>query len=135
MKQSPDVTPLIFLGRHRSARANPRRYEIPVRMCLGWLVVRPLASIKLTTELLLVMPDILTAPGGADTRVFEGKTHSPGSHTRAPACVQTHTHRHCAVSSNSVSNSKQEGTVEQTKDGEWELLPYCFLCFCDSLRD
>lgn len=42
-------------------------------MCLEWLVVRPLASIKPTAELLLVMPDILTALRGADTRVFEVK--------------------------------------------------------------
>ena len=64
---------LFSLEGTRSARANPRRYEIPVRMCLEWLVVRPLASIKPTTELLLVMLDILTALRGADTRVFEVK--------------------------------------------------------------
>lgn len=60
-----------------SARANPWRYEIPVRMCSEWLVVRPLASIKLTAELLLVMPDILTALKAADTRVFEVKDLPP----------------------------------------------------------
>lgn len=80
---------LFSLEGTRSARANPWRYEIPIRMCLEWLVVRPLASIKPTAELLLVMPDILTAPGGADTRVFEVK-HT-GSHTRAGLCANTPT--------------------------------------------
>lgn len=36
------------------------------------------ASIKLTTELLLVMPDILTSQKGADTRVFEVHRQSLG---------------------------------------------------------
>lgn len=77
-----------------SARANPWRYEIPVRMCLEWLVVRPLASIKPTAELLLVMPDILTALRGAgaeaDTRVFEVKHTVKISHPR----LHKHTHTH-----------------------------------------
>lgn len=62
---------LFSLEATRSARANPWRYEIPVRMCLEWLVVRPLVSIKPTAELLLVMPDILTALRGAGL----GQTH------------------------------------------------------------
>lgn len=86
-----------------SARANPRRYEIPVRMCLEWLVVRPLASIKPTAELLLVMPDILTALKGADTRVFEVKRTVRISHPRL--LVSKHGHCCCAVSSDPVSNS------------------------------
>lgn len=81
-----------------SARANPWRYEIPVRMCLEWLVVRPLASIKPTAELLLVMPDILTAlrgaGAGADTPVFEVK-HTVGirhlhNRTHTGYFLQTH---------------------------------------------
>ena len=99
---------LFSLEARRSARANPWRYEIPVRMCLEWLVVRPLASIKPTAELLLVMPDILTAlrgaGAGANTWVFEVK------HTVKISHPHTHTHKHthsyCAVSSDSASNSK-----------------------------
>lgn len=86
---------LFSLEGTRSARANPRRYEIPVRMCLEWLVVRPLASIKSTTELLLVMADILTALGGtgagANTHVFEVK-HGEISHSHLHKCAHTHTH-------------------------------------------
>lgn len=84
---------LFSLEGTRSAQANPWRYEIPIRMRLEWLVVRPLASIKPTTELLLVMADILTAlrgaVAGADTRVFEVK-HA----VRIPHPRLTHTHIH-----------------------------------------
>lgn len=93
-----------------SARANPWRYEIPVRMCSEWLVVRPLASIKLTAELLLVMPDILTALKAADTRVFEVKDLPPTAIVLLTAVLL-------------------EGTVEQTKGRESELLAYCFSLF------
>lgn len=87
-------------------------------MCLEWLVVRPLASIKPTAELLLVMPDILTAlrgaGAGADTRVFEVKHTVRISHSRLHKCTHAD---YCAVSRDSVSDStSDEGTVEQTKD-------------------
>lgn len=66
-------------------------------MCLEWLVVRPLASIKSTTELLLVMADILTALGGtgagANTHVFEVK-HGEISQSHLHKCAHTHTHTH-----------------------------------------
>lgn len=131
-----------------SARSNPWRYEIPVRMCLEWLVVRPLASIKPTTELLLVMPDILRAlrgaGAGADTWVLEVKHTVRISHP----CLHKHTHTQCfffpanthtafvlrAAILSTVTNMRRELLNKQQTDNKSFYLIF-FLCFFKTLRD
>lgn len=109
---------LFSLEATRSTRASAWRYEIPLRMCLKWLVVRPRASLKPTAELLTPVPDILTAALGARSRLRHlnlwGKTHiwnptarSAQTHTlcvfsaNTPSCF-------CAYSSDSVNNERTE---------------------------
>lgn len=122
---------LFSLEGTRAAQANCWRYEIPVRMCLEWLVVRPLASITLTAVTSGDAWYSHSSELGADTRVFGVKHTVKLSHPVPAQKTNTRVFLcHCAVRSNSKWNCWTDKSLKLRAS------PYFVsLCFLKTLCD